>query len=116
MSLRVPLLTSTPINCKPFILDTPGFNEATRKRSSEIAQASLQNSCAYLFVINYRQMRDSGDAEILKYLHTIDKCKSALAEYLPHARMSKGVKQLVLSVCLLASLSVSLSVRPMKNF
>ena len=116
MSLRVPLLTSAPINCKPFILDSPGFNEATRKRSSEIAQASLQNSCAYLFVINYRQMRDSGDAVILKYLHTIDKCKSALAEYLPHARMSKGVKQLVLSVCLLVSLSVSLSVRPMKNF
>ena len=79
MSLRVPLLASAPNTCKPVFMDTPGFMEAMRKRIALVAQASLESSCAYLFVMNYEQMRDSGDAEILRKLHSIDNCKSESA-------------------------------------
>ena len=81
MSLRVPLLANAPINCKPVFMDTPGFLEAIERKRTQNAQASLENSCAYLFVMNYEQMQDKGDAEILTSLQSIDQCKSALAEF-----------------------------------
>ena len=79
MSLRVPLLAGAPHTCKPVFMDTPGFMEAMRKRIAQVAQTSLESSCAYLFVMSYEQMRDSGDAEILGKLHSIDDCKSESA-------------------------------------
>ena len=60
-------------------MDTPGFMEAMRRKIAQVAQASLESSCAYLFVMNYEQMRDSGDAEILEKLHNVDQCKSKSA-------------------------------------
>ena len=76
LSLRVPLLADTHNNCTAVFLDTPGFMEAMRKKIAQVAQASLESSCAYLFVMSYEQMRDSGDAEILGKLSGIDQCKS----------------------------------------
>ena len=59
-------------------MDTPGFMEAMRERAMQIAHESLKSSCAYLFVMNYEQIHDSGDAEILKKLQSFDKCKYSL--------------------------------------
>ena len=79
LSLRVPLLADASDACKAVFMDTPGFGDAMRKRTAQIAQESLESSCAYLFVINYEQMQDSGDTAILEYLHSIDQCKLASA-------------------------------------
>ena len=59
-------------------MDTPGFMEAMQERATQIAHESLKSSCAYLFVMNYEQMQDGGDAEILKQLQSFDKCKNSL--------------------------------------
>ena len=79
LSLRVPLLADAPHGCKPVFVDTPGFMEALRIKVEQVAQASLESSCAYLFVMSYEQMRDSGDTKILKKLCSVDQCKSKSA-------------------------------------
>jgi len=71
----MPVLSASSHDCKPVLMDAPGFMEAMKKRVAEVAQLSLESSCAYLYVMSYESLHDVRDDGILRNLHSYDKCK-----------------------------------------
>ena len=68
---NVPLISSAPEGWNVYLVDNPGFGEANES-VNELAESAMKFSSAYVYIVQYTQLKDVVDAGAFRLLYKKD--------------------------------------------
>ena len=68
---NIPLIGSAPEGWNVYLVDNPGFGE-TNESINDLAETAMKSSSAYVYVVQYTQLKDVVDAGAFRLIHKKD--------------------------------------------